>query len=35
MRCSSGLDALDLVDHVHAGGDFTEHAVAEALVVGT
>ncbi len=27
----AGLDALDLVDHVHAGGDFTEHAVAEAL----
>lgn len=27
----AGLDALDLVDHVHAGGHFTEHAVAEAL----
>lgn len=27
----AGLHALDLVDHVHAGGHFTEHAVAEAL----
>lgn len=30
----TGLDALDLVDHVHAGGHFTEYAVAEALSGG-
>lgn len=30
----AGLDALDLVDHVHTCGHFTEYAVAEALSGG-
>jgi hypothetical protein len=31
MAFAAGLDGLDLVDHVGARDDFTEHGVAPAL----